>query len=173
MTVKSQVKHVNSFSASSSIITLLFTFILSSQITSESISITDILTLQMIQRATVEEERKIEEQRIRQKRKNQQKQMNSCNKLKMLKKIETSFMLDWHRYTLPVHSSSFVQSNDLHDYIFGYVFKVSSTQACSFWHVFNKLNVQYYDLQTIQSWKERDESHWKSLNISAVRIVSR
>ncbi len=36
-----------------------------------------------------------------------------------------------------------------------------------FWHIFNKLNAQYYDLQTIQSWKERDESHWKSLNIFA------
>ncbi len=26
--------------------------------------------------------------------------MNSCNKLKMLEKIETSFMLDWYQYTL-------------------------------------------------------------------------
>ncbi len=93
--------------------------------------------------------------------------MNSCNKLKMLKKTETSFMFNWHQHTLFVHSSNSVQSNDLHDYIFWHVFKVSSTQARSFWHVFNELNAQYYNLQTIQSWKERDESHWKSLNISA------
>jgi len=61
MIARSQVKHVNSFSTSSSVITSLFTFIQSSQIIDESISITDVLTLQMIQRATVEEERKIEE----------------------------------------------------------------------------------------------------------------
>jgi len=67
--MKSQVKHVNSFSTSSSIVS--FIFIQSSQITDESINIADVLTLQMIQRATVEEERKIEEQRIKQKRKNQ------------------------------------------------------------------------------------------------------
>ena len=167
MTAKSQVKHVNSFSASSSIITLSSTFIQSSQIMSESISIADVLTLQMIQRTTAEEERKIEEWRIRQKRKNQQKQMNSCNKLKMLEKTETFSMLDWHWYTLSVHSSSSVQSDDLYDYIFWHVFRVSSTWAHSFWHVFNELNARYYNLQTIQSWKERDKSHWKSLNISA------
>ena len=85
----------------------------------------------------------------------------------MLKKIETSFMFNWHRHTLSVHSSSSVQSDDLRDYIFWYVFRVSSTQTRSFWHVFDELNTQYYDLQTIQSWKERDENHWKSLNISA------
>ncbi len=167
MTAKSQVKHVNSFSASSSIVTSSFTFIQSLQITSESISIADVLMLQMIQKATAEEERKIEKRRIRQKRKNQQKQMNSCNKLKMLEKTETSFMFNWHWHTLSVHSSSSVQRNDLRDYIFWHIFKVSSIQACSFEHVFNELNAQYYDLQTIQSWKERDESHWKSLNISA------
>jgi len=50
--------------------------------------------LQMIQRATAEEEKKIKERRIRQKRKNQQKHVNSRNKLKMLEKIETSFMLN-------------------------------------------------------------------------------
>jgi len=61
MTAKSQVKHVNSFSASSSIITSSSTFIQSLQITSESISIANVLTLQMIQRTTAEEERKIEE----------------------------------------------------------------------------------------------------------------
>ncbi len=88
--------------------------------------------LQMIQRATAEEERKIEERRIRQKRKNQQKQMNSCNKLKMFEKIETSSMLNWHWHTLSVHSSSSVQSDDLHDYIFWHVFRVSNTQARSF-----------------------------------------
>ncbi len=85
----------------------------------------------------------------------------------MLKKTETSSMLDWHQHTLSVHSSSSVQSNDLHDYIFWHVFKVNNTQAHSFWHIFNELNARYYDLQTIQSWKEHDESHWKSLNISA------
>jgi len=94
MTAKSQVKHVNSFSASSLIVTSSFTFIQSLQITSESISIADVLMLQMIQKATAEEERKIEKRRIRQKRKNQQKQMNSCNKLKMLEKTETSFMFN-------------------------------------------------------------------------------
>ncbi len=167
MTAKSQVKHVNSFSASSSVVTSSSTFIQSSQITSESISIADVLTLQMIQRTTAEEERKIEERRIRQKRKNQQKHANSCNKLKMLEKIETSSMLDWHRHTLSVCSSSSVQSDDLHDYIFWYVFRVNSTWARSFWHVFDELNARYYDLQMIQSWKEHDESYWKSLNISA------
>ncbi len=167
MTVKSQVKHVNSFSASSSVITSSFTFIQSLQITNESISITDVLMLQMIQRTTAEEKRKIEEWRIKQKRKNQQKHVNSCNKLKMLKKIETSSMLDWHWHTLFVHSSNSVQNDDLHDYIFWHVFKVNNIQARSFWHVFNELNAQYYDLQTIQSWKEHDESHWKSLNIFA------
>jgi len=91
---KSQVKRVNSFSASSSIITSSSTFIQSSQITSESINITDVLMLQMIQRATAEEEKKIKERRIRQKRKNQQKHVNSRNKLKMLEKTETSFMLN-------------------------------------------------------------------------------
>jgi len=91
MTARSQVKHVNSFSASSSVV--LSIFIQSSQITDESISIANVLTLQMIQRVTAEEERKIEEQRIRQKRKDQQKQM-SCNKLKMLKKMKTSSMLN-------------------------------------------------------------------------------
>ena len=121
----------------------------------------------MIQRATAEEERKIEERRIKQKRKNQQKQINSRNKLKMLKKIETSFMLDWHQHTLSVHSSSSVQNDDLHDYIFWHVFRVNNTWTRSFWHVFNELNAQYYDLQTIQSWKKCNESHWKSLNISA------
>ena len=65
MTARSQVKHVNSFLTSFSIITSSSTFIQSSQITNESISITDVLTLQMIQRATAEEERKIEERRIR------------------------------------------------------------------------------------------------------------
>ncbi len=65
MTVRSQVKHVNSFSASSSVVTLSFTFIQSSQIIDESISIANVLMLQMIQRATAEEERKIEEWRIR------------------------------------------------------------------------------------------------------------
>ncbi len=60
MTVRFQVKHVNSFSTSFSIITSLFTFIQSLQIINELISITDVLMLQMIQRATVEEERKIE-----------------------------------------------------------------------------------------------------------------
>ncbi len=85
----------------------------------------------------------------------------------MFKKTETSSMLDWHRYKLSVHSSSSVQNDDLHDYIFWHVFKVNSTQARSFWHVFDELNAWYYNLQTIQSWKERDESHWKSLNISA------
>jgi len=94
MTARFQVKHVNSFSASSSIITSLSTFIQSSQIISESISIADVLMLQMIQRATAEEERKIEERRIRQKRKNQQKHANSCNKLKMLEKTETSSMFN-------------------------------------------------------------------------------
>ncbi len=93
--------------------------------------------------------------------------MNSCNKLKMLKKTETSFMLDWHRHTLSVHSSSSVQNDDLHDYIFWYVFRVSNTWAHSFWYIFDELNAWYYNLQTIQSWKEHDESHWKSLNISA------
>ncbi len=137
------------------------------QIINELISITDVLMLQMIQWTIVEEERKIEEWRIKQKRKNQQKQMNSCNKLKMLKKIKTSFMFNWHWYTLFIHSNSFVQSNDFHDYIFWHVFRINNTQACSFWHVFNELNVQYYDLQTIQSWKEHDENHWKSLNIFA------
>ncbi len=68
---------------------------------------------------------------------------------------------------MSVHSSSSVQNNDLHNYIFWHVFKVSSTQAHSFWHIFDELNAWYYDLQTIQSWKEHDESHWKSLNISA------
>ncbi len=96
MIIKFQVKRVNSFSIFSLIITSSFTFIQSSQIIDESISITNILMLQMIQRATVKEERKIKEWRIKQKRKNQQKQMNSCNKLKMLEKIETSFMLDWY-----------------------------------------------------------------------------
>ena len=167
MTARSQVKRVNSFSASSSIVTSSSTFIQSSQIMSESISIADVLTLQMIQRTTVEEERKIEERRIRQKRKNQQKHANSRNKLKMLEKTKTSSMLDWHRHTLPVHSNSSVQSDDLRDYIFWHVFRVSNTQARSFWHVFDELNARYYDLQTIQSWKERNESHWKSLNISA------
>ncbi len=167
MTARSQVKHVNSFSTSSSVITSSFTFIQLLQIINESISIADVLMLQMIQRTIVEEERKSEERRIRQKRKNQQKQMNSCNKLKMLKKIETSSMFNWHQHTLSVHSSNSVQSDDLRDYIFWHVFKVSSTWACSFWHIFDELNAQYYDLQTIQSWKERDESHWKSLNISA------
>ncbi len=73
MTVRFQVKHVNSFSTFSSIITSLFTFIQSLQIIDELISIADVLTLQMIQRATAEEEKKIEEWRIKQKRKNQQK----------------------------------------------------------------------------------------------------
>jgi len=59
MTVKSQVKHVNSFSASSSVMSSIF--IQSLQITDESISIANVLMLQMIQRATAEEERKIEE----------------------------------------------------------------------------------------------------------------
>ncbi len=68
---------------------------------------------------------------------------------------------------MSVHSSSSVQSDDLHDYIFWHVFRINSIQARSFWHVFDELNAQYYDLQTIQSWKERDENHWKSLNISA------
>ena len=140
MTVRFQVKHVNSFSTSFSIITSLFTFIQSLQIINELISITDVLMLQMIQRATVEEERKIEKWKIKQKRKNQQKQMNSCNKLKMLEKIETSFMLDWYQYTLFVHSSSSVQNDNFHDYIFWYVFKVNNIQVCSFWHVFNELN---------------------------------
>jgi len=94
MTARSQVKHVNSFSTSSLIITSSSTFIQSLQIIDESINIADVLMLQMIQRATVEEERKIEKRRIRQKRKNQQKQMNSCNKLKMFKKTETSFMFN-------------------------------------------------------------------------------
>jgi len=76
-------------------------------------------------------------------------------------------MLDWHQHTLFVHSSNSVQNDDLHDYIFWHVFKVNNIQARSFWHVFNELNAQYYDLQTIQSWKEHDESHWKSLNIFA------
>ena len=164
MTARSQVKHVNSFSTSSSIMSSIF--IQSSQITDESISIADVLTLQMIQRATVEEERKVEERRIRQKRKDQQKQV-SRNKLKMLEKTKTSSMLDWRRHTLSVHSSSSVQSDDLCDYIFWHVFRVSNTWARSFWHVFDELNAWYYNLQTIQSWKERDESHWKSLNISA------
>ncbi len=66
--------------------------------------------------------------------------MNSCNKLKMLEKIETSFMLDWYQYTLFVHSSSSVQNDNFHDYIFWYVFKVNNIQVCSFWHVFNELN---------------------------------
>ncbi len=123
--------------------------------------------LQMIQKATAEEKRKIEERRIKQKGKNQQKHVNSCNKLKMLKKIETSSMLDWHRHTLFVHSSNSVQNDDLHDYIFWHVFRVNNTWARSFWHVFDELNAQYYNLQTIQSWKKHDESHWKSLNISA------
>jgi len=127
MTARSQVKRVNSFSASSSVVTSSFTFIQSSQIIDESISIADVLMLQMIQKATAKEERKIEEQRIRQKRKNQQKQMNSCNKLKMLEKTETSSMLDWHQHTLSVHFSSSVQSDDLHDYIFWHVFRVSNT----------------------------------------------
>ncbi len=127
ITAKSQVKRVNSFSASSSIITSSSTFIQSSQITSESINITDVLMLQMIQRATAEEEKKIKERRIRQKRKNQQKHVNSRNKLKMLEKIETSFMLNWHQHTLSVHSSSSVQNDDLCDYIFWYVFRVNST----------------------------------------------
>ena len=48
MTAKSQVKHVNSFSASFSIITSSFTFIQSLQIINESISIIDVLMLQMI-----------------------------------------------------------------------------------------------------------------------------
>jgi len=61
MTVRFQVKHVNSFSTFSSIITSLFTFIQSLQIIDELISIADVLTLQMIQRATAEEEKKIEE----------------------------------------------------------------------------------------------------------------
>ncbi len=167
MTAKFQVKCINSFSASSSIITSLFTFIQSLQIMSKSISIADVLMLQMIQRATVEEERKIEEQRIRQKKKNQQKQMNSCNKLKMLEKIKTSSMLNWHWHTLSVHFNNSVQNDDLRDYVFWYVFKVSNIQTCSFWHVFDELNAWYYNLQTIQSWKEHNESHWKSLNISA------
>ncbi len=64
MITKFQVKHINSFSTFSSIITSLFTFIQSSQIINESISITNVLMLQMIQRTTVEEERKIKEQRI-------------------------------------------------------------------------------------------------------------
>ena len=85
----------------------------------------------------------------------------------MLEKIEISFMLDWYQHTLFVHSSISVQNNDLHDYIFWHVFRINNTWARSFWHVFNKLNAQYYDLQTIQSWKECNESHWKSLNISA------
>ncbi len=156
MTAKSQVKHVNSFSTSSSVMS--FIFIQSSQITDESINIADVLMLQMIQRATAEEERKIEERKIKQKRKDQQKQ-TSCNKLKMLEKMKTSSMLDWHRHTLSVRFSSSVQSDDLHDYIFWHVFRVSSTWARSFWHVFDELNARYYDLQTIQSWKERDESH--------------
>ncbi len=70
-----------------------FIFIQSSQITDESINIADVLMLQMIQRATAEEERKIEERKIKQKRKDQQKQ-TSCNKLKMLEKMKTSSMLD-------------------------------------------------------------------------------
>ncbi len=65
MITKFQVKHINSFSTSSSIITSLFTFIKLSQIINESISITNVLMLQMIQRTTVEEERKIKEQRIK------------------------------------------------------------------------------------------------------------
>jgi len=65
MITKFQVKHINSFSTSSSIITSLFTFIQLSQIINESISITNVLMLQMIQRTTVEEERKIKEQRIK------------------------------------------------------------------------------------------------------------
>ena len=85
----------------------------------------------------------------------------------MLKKTETSFMLDWHWHTLSVHSSSSVQNDDLCDYIFWHVFKVNNTWAHSFWHVFDELNARYYDLQMIQSWKKHDESHWKSLNISA------
>jgi len=59
MTARSQVKHVNSFSASFLIITSSSTFIQSSQIMIESISIANVLMLQMIQRATAEEERKI------------------------------------------------------------------------------------------------------------------
>jgi len=61
MIIKFQVKRVNSFSIFSLIITSSFTFIQSSQIIDESISITNILMLQMIQRATVKEERKIKE----------------------------------------------------------------------------------------------------------------
>jgi len=61
MIAKSQVKHVNSFSTSSSIIISSFTFIQLLQIINELISITDVLTLQMIQRTTAEEERKIKE----------------------------------------------------------------------------------------------------------------
>ncbi len=94
---------------------------------SESINIADVLMLQMIQRATAEEEKKIEEWRIKQKRKNQQKQMNSCNKLKMLKKIETSFMFNWYQHTLFIHSSSSVQNDDFYNYIFWYVFRVNNT----------------------------------------------
>ncbi len=121
----------------------------------------------MIQRATAEEERKAEERRIRQKRKDQQKHANSRNKLKMLEKTETPSMPDWHRHTLPVRPSSPVQGDDLRDYISWHVSRVSSTRARPFWHAFDELDARYYDLQTIQSWKERDESHWKSLNIPA------
>ena len=167
MAARSQAKRVNSSSAPSSAVTSPPTFIQPSQIIGESTSIADVLTLQMIQRATAEEERKAEERRIRQKRKDQQKQANSRNKLKMLEKTETPSMPDWHRHTLPVRPSSPVQGDDLRDYIFWHVFRVSSTRARPFWHAFDELNARYYDLQTIQSWKERDESHWKSLNIPA------
>jgi len=115
MTARSQAKRVNPSPAPSSVVPP--TFIQSSQITGESTSIADVLTLQMIQRATAEEERKVEERRIRQKRKDQQKQA-SRNKLKMLEKTKTPSMLDWHRHTLPVRPSSPVQSDDLRDYIF-------------------------------------------------------
>ncbi len=162
---RSQVKRVNPFSAPSSAVTSPPTFIQPPQITGGSTSIADVLALQMIQKATAEEERKAEERRIRQKRKDQQKQ--SRNKLKMLEKTETPSMLDWHRHTLPVRPSSPVQGDDLRDYISWHVSRVSSTRARPFWHAFDELDARYYDLQTIQSWKERDESHWKSLNIPA------
>jgi hypothetical protein len=166
MTARSQAKRVNPSSAPSSAVTSP-TFIQPPQITGESTSIADVLALQMIQKATAEEERKVEERRIRQKRKDQQKQAESRNKLKMLEKTETPSLPDWHRHTLPVRPSSPVQGDDLRDYIFWHVSRVSSTRARSFWHAFDELNARYYDLQTIQSWKERDESHWKSLNIPA------
>ena len=66
--------------------------------------------------------------------------------------------------SLAMRSSSPVEGDDLLEYVQWHILQKEKRRG-AFMTAYIKLNARGYDLQTLQSWKNKSEAHWENMHI--------